>query len=118
MYKDVLMALTVIGIPSTAFFLLVNLILNYRLRNKMIEKGFVQEEAQAVFKMNKELNYLTPLKWGLVIFLAGLSLVLLEFIPYRYDSPFPFGFVAMFAALGFLIYFFIVKREKEKSDKN
>ena len=103
---EVLMALAIIGIPTTAIGLIINLVLSYKLKNKMIEKGFVQEENQAVFKASMSLNHFTPLKWGLVIFFGGLGMVLLEFIPYRYDSPFPFGFVAMFVALVFLIYFF------------
>lgn len=116
--KDVFLALAVMGIPSAATYLLINLVLSYRLKNKMIEKGYVQEENQAVFKTHFELNHLSPLKWGIIIFLGGLSLVLLEYIPFRYNSPFPFGFVAMFVASGFLIYFFIVKKENEKSENN
>jgi len=112
---EVLLALAVIGVPATAIGIIINLILSYRLKNKMIEKGYVTEENQAVFKKSLELNHFTSLKWGLVIFFGGLGMVLLEFISYRYDSPFPFGFVAMFIALGFLIYFFILRKEKSNN---
>jgi len=54
------------------------------------------------------------LKWGLVILFGGLGLVLLEFIPHNVNSPFPYGFVTTFIAVGFLIYYFLVRKEFSK----
>ena len=77
----------------------------------MIEKGFVNEDTQAVFKRHSEENKYSSLKWGLIIFFAGLSLILMEYIEFDNRSPLPYGLFAMFVSLVFLIYYFIIKKE-------
>lgn len=77
----------------------------------MIEKGHVNEDTQSIFKKNTDENRYSSLKWGLIILFAGLSLVLLEFIRYDRHSPLPYGMFAIFVSLGFLIYYFIIKKE-------
>ena len=115
MNEDIFMALLVLGIPFLGTFALVQLYMNYKLRRQMIDKGYVDAAQQAIFKQQKNLaGYFSSLKWGLIVFFGGLGLVLLEYIDYRYESPFPFGFVSMFIALGFLIYYLIAKKEVNK----
>lgn len=80
----------------------------------MIEKGFVNEDTQAIFKRNTDENKYSSLKWGLIILFAGLSLIIMEFIDYDTESPLPYGLFAMFVSLGFLIYYFMVKKELTK----
>lgn len=109
--RDVLMPLVVLGTIGTSIVLFTRTISDYILKKKMIEKGYVNEDTQAIFKRNTDENRYSSLKWGLIILFAGLSLVLMDFIDYDTRSPLPYGLFAVFVSLGFLIYYFMVKKE-------
>jgi hypothetical protein len=112
--RDVLMPLTIIGTFGTAIVLFTRTIADYILKKKMIDKGYVNEDTQAIFKRHSDENKFSSLKWGLIIFFAGLSLILMEYIPYEPSSPLPYGLFALFVSLGFLVYYFIIKKELNK----
>ena len=112
--RDILMPLTIIGSFGTAIFFFTKVMTDYVLKKKMIDKGFVNDDTQAIFKEHTADNRFSSLKWGLIIFFAGLSLVVMEYIPTSPDSPLPYGLFALSVSLGFLIYYFVVKKELNK----
>lgn len=112
--RDILMPLTIIGSFGTAIYFFTKVMTDYVLKKRMIEKGFVNDETQAIFKEHSADNRYSSLKWGLIIFFAGFALVTMEFIPTGPDSPLPYGLFALSVSLGFLIYYFIVKKELHK----
>jgi hypothetical protein len=79
----------------------------------MVDKGFVNEETQAIFKQHSSENKATSLKWGLIILFSGLALILMEYIPAGPESPLPYGVFSVFVSLGFLIYYFMVKKDSK-----
>lgn len=108
--NDVLTILIVFGSITTAILMLTKFITDYRLKKNLIEKGYVDKEAQFFFRRKgEEQNRYSSLKWGLVIFFAGLSLVVIEFIPVSHDSPLPYGLFSLSVAIGFLIYYFLTR---------
>jgi hypothetical protein len=109
--RDVLMPLTILGTIGTTIVLFTRAIADYILKKKMIEKGYVNDDTQAIFKRNTDENRYSSLKWGLIILFAGLSLIIMEYIKYETSSPLPYGLFAVFVSLGFLIYYFMVKKE-------
>lgn len=112
--RDVLMPLAVLGTIGTTMVLFTRTIADYILKKKMIEKGYVNEDTQAIFKRSTDENKYSSLKWGLIILFAGLSLVIMEYIHYDSHSPLPYGLFAVFVSLGFLLYYFMVKKEFNK----
>lgn len=113
--KDILMPITIIGSFGTSIYFFTKVMTDYILKKKMIDKGFVNDDTQAIFKAHSESgeNKYSSLKWGLITFFAGLSLIVMEYIPATPDSPLPYGLFAVSVSLGFLIYYFIVKKEIE-----
>jgi hypothetical protein len=109
--REVLMPLAIFGGLGTAVYFFVRVMTDYILKKKMIEKGFVNDETQAIFKQHTADNKYPSLKWGLIIFFAGLSLIIMEFIPARPESPLPYGLFAVSVSLGFLIYYFLMKKD-------
>lgn len=109
--RDVLMPLTIIGSFGAAIYFFTKVMTDYILKKKMIEKGFVNDDTQAIFKQHTSDNRYSSLKWGLIIFFAGLSLVIMEYIPTGPESPLPYGLFALAVSLGFLIYYFVIKKE-------
>ena len=109
--RDVLMPLTILGTLGITLVWFTRTISDYILKKKMIEKGYVNEDTQAIFKKNTDENKYTSLKWGLIILFAGLSLIIMEYLEYETSSPLPYGLFAVFVSIGFLIYYFMVKKE-------
>lgn len=107
------MAPSILGSLGAAIYYFTKLVTDYGLKKRMIEKGYVNEETQAIFKQSAPANgSYSSLKWGLIILSAGLALVLLEFVDTRPDSPLPYGVFAVFLSTGFLIYYFLRKSKQ------
>lgn len=112
--QEVLMPLAIFGGLGGSAYFFTKALTDYILKKKMIEKGYVNEDTQAIFKRHTDENKYSALKWGLIILFGGLALILMEYIPTNPDSPLPYGLLAFFISLGFLIYYFIVKNEQSK----
>lgn len=99
-------------IIGTIFFGIVSIIKAFSihfLRKKIVDKNNLDESTVKALSMKE--NRHTALKWGMVALFGGIGLILLEFIPYEYDSPLPFGLEAVMISAGFLVYYFMVKNE-------
>jgi hypothetical protein len=111
--REVLMPLAIFGGLGTSVYFFVRVMTDYILKKKMIEKGFVNEDTQAIFKQNTTDSKYPSLKWGLIIFFAGVSLIIMEYIPRGPESPLPYGLFAVSVSLGFLIYYFLMKNDSK-----
>lgn len=118
---DVMMAVVVFF----ACYHIIKEFTNFLLKRKIIKSGHFEKAAilndEPQETTPQEVNKYPSLKWGLVVFMAGLGLVLIEFLRYtdrdliNYTSGvLPIGIELVFISLGFLIYFFIVNFSKKK----
>ncbi|MDH5609328.1 MAG: hypothetical protein OEY56_07590 [Cyclobacteriaceae bacterium] len=84
----------------------------YLLRKRLIEKGMVDKDSVNILS-HRAANDSTwnALKWGLVSFFAGASLILIGYIEYDTNSPLPFGIFITSVSLGFLLYFLIAHKK-------
>ncbi len=108
--KQVLMPLAILGTLGFSITVFAKTLTDYILKKKMIDKGFVNNDAQAIFKQHTAENKFSSLKWGLIIFFAGVSLIIMEYIPTSPESPLPYGLFAVAVSLGFLIYYVLVRK--------
>lgn len=111
--REVLMPIAILGSFGTALYFFTRALTDYILKKKMIEKGFVNDDTQAIFKQHTSDGKYSSLKWGMIIFFAGIALIIMEYIPARPDSPMPYGLFAVSVSLGFLIYYFIVQKDSK-----
>jgi hypothetical protein len=110
--NEVLMPISILGSFGTAIYFFTKVITDYILRKKMIEKGYVNEDTQAIFRNSQESSgKYGSLKWGLLAFFGGVALILMEFLQVRSNSPLPYGIFAVSLSVGFLIYYALVKRD-------
>ena len=87
-------------------------ITNYYLKRRIIDKGPIDENALQFLNKLSGLGS-EVLKWGIILLFGGIGLVVLAFVPYSADdSPLPYGIELIFVAIGFLSYYFIVKKGK------
>jgi hypothetical protein len=108
---EVLMPIAIFGGFGTTLYFFTKVLTDYILKKKMIEKGYVNEESQSLFKEQKVTDRYSALKWGLIIFSAGVALIIIDSLGVDGDSTLPYGVFAVCVSLGFLVYYYIVKKE-------
>ena len=111
MNTDFLMPISILGSFGAAIYFFTKVLTDYFLKRKMIEKGYVGDEAQSIFKTYRNVNKYSSLKWGLLFFTGGVALILMEILDVEPDSTLPYGIFTVALSLGFLVYYFIVKNE-------
>ena len=114
--REVLQPIAILGSIGGAVYFFTKVMTDYILKKKMIDKGFVNDDTQAIFKQHVNAmagNKTSSLKWGLIIFFAGLALIIMEYIPTGPESPLPYGLFAVSVSFGFLLYYFIVKKDEK-----
>jgi hypothetical protein len=112
---QVLMPISIMGTFGTALYFFTKVLTDYILKKKMIEKGFVNDDTQAIFKNHSDAdNRFGSLKWGLLALFGGIALILMDYLDVRSDSPLPYGILAVALSVGFLTYYFIVRKETNK----
>jgi hypothetical protein len=111
---EVLMPISILGSFGAALYFFTKALTDYILKKKMIEKGYVNDDTQAIFKTHAADNRFGSLKWGLLAFFGGVSLILMDYMDVRADSTLPYGILAVALSLGFLVYYFVVKKEITK----
>lgn len=112
--QDVLMPIAILGSFGTSLYFFTKVLTDYILKKKMIEKGYVNDDTQGIFKNYSADNRFSSLKWGLLAFFGGLALILMEFLNVRSNSTLPYGILAVSLSIGFLIYYVVAKREMNK----
>ena len=104
------------------FYHIIRLISEHFLKRKLIQTGHSEQAGilSAPVSAPEEVNRYPSLKWGLVAFMAGLGLIIVEILRSYigdngdyYQSMLPYGIELVFISLGFLIYFFIVNSRKK-----
>jgi hypothetical protein len=109
--KEVLMPIAILGSFGTSLYFFTKVLTDYILKKKMIEKGYVNEDTQAIFKTHTSENRFGSLKWGLLAFCGGVALIVMDYMEVRSNSTLPYGILAVALSIGFLTYYFAVKKD-------
>jgi hypothetical protein len=112
--NEVLMPIAIIGSFGVSLYFFTKTLTYYILKKKMIEKGFVNDDTQAIFRTGHVPNRYSSLKWGLIAFFGGASLILIDYLDLRRNAATAYGIVAISLSLAFLTYFYLVKKEVNK----
>jgi hypothetical protein len=89
---------------------------DYRLKKQLLNSNRTDLDISKILA-KKAANGTELLKWGLISLFGGIGLVVLAYIPYSNSSPLPYGIEAIFLSIGFLSYYFLVRKQESK-DQN
>ncbi|QEC76690.1 hypothetical protein [Mucilaginibacter ginsenosidivorax] len=91
---------------------LIIALFNHRLKNRILDAGPLNESSVKFLAQLSGFGT-ESLKWGIILFFAGIGLVTMQYIPYSAeDSPLPYGVETIFIAAGFLTYYLAIQRKK------
>jgi hypothetical protein len=110
---EALLPFTILGTIGTSFYFFAKVFTDYLLKKKMIEKGYVSEETQSIFKNYSNADKYSALKWGLLFLSGGTSLIIMHSLDVSPETPLPYGIFTVGVSLGFLIYYFLVKKDSK-----
>lgn len=103
-------------VPLASFFsivLIIKIISDNRVRNKLIDKDLVDEKVKFLFSENLVLQPLSSVKWGLVLIGIGIALFIGNLSDLHEELI--FGLMFIFAGIGFFVYYFLANQELKKS---
>ena len=114
-FINVLMPISIIGSFGFSVYFFTKVLTDYILKKKMIEKGYVNEDTQAIFKKQvTATNQYSSLKWGLLALSGGIGLILIDYLQVDMDSALPYGILSVSLSVGFLVYYFLIKQHFQK----
>ena len=101
-------------IPLIAFFIAVAVIvkmgLDHRTRQKLIDKGMVDEKVKYLYRENGEMRSLGTLKWALVLIGIGLAVIIGQIVPDRMMEEITAASMFLLAGIGLLIYYAVASK--------
>lgn len=110
------MLLTVV--PLLALFIaiavIVKIALDHRTRQKLIDKGMVDEKVKYLYRENGETRALGTLKWALVLIGIGLAVIIGQLVPDRMMEEITAAGMFLLAGIGLLVYYVIASRVMSK----
>ena len=105
-------------IPLLAFFIavafIVKIALEHRTRQKLIDKGMVDDKVKYLYRENGETRVLGTLKWALVLIGIGLAVIIGQLVPDRMMEEISGAGMFLLAGVGLLVYYAIASRIVKK----
>lgn len=92
----------------------IKMILDYKMKKQLIEKGTVDENVQRMIYTGLNDFGLSSLKWGMVLVGIGLAFLLGEIFPRSVSDYMLVAFLFLFAGAGMLIYYGIAPRMRRR----
>jgi len=112
------MNLTGILITAIIFFSVIaflKILVDAKIRHKLIDKGMVDENIKYLYPERSELNVPASLKWGMVLVGIGLGFVIGQLVPSHMSDEVTVGSMFILAGLGLILYYFVAKKMINKS---
>jgi len=110
------------AIPVMFFFgsvvYIFKIFYDYRIKSRLIEKGLSGDDARKIIGYNHSKYSPSSLKWGLILFLVGLAIVIVKVFPDYIDEDIIFGVTLLAAGVGLLIYYGIAGSKNKPEENN
>lgn len=91
--------------------IIIKLTLDHRMRQKLVEKGMVDENLKYLYKTNGAGRAQSSLKWALVLMGLGLAVLVGQLAPNHMIEEITFACMFLFAGLGLLVHYLVVSRK-------
>ena len=88
--------------------------LDHRMRQKLIDKGMVDENIKHLYRENGETRALSSLKWALVLIGIGLAIGIGQIVPHHMVEEVTLAALFLLAGIGLLVYYVIASRVMRK----
>ncbi len=94
--------------------IVVKLGLDHRTRNRLIEKGMVDENIRYLYQENGATRALSSLKWALVLIGLGGGIIVGQIVPSSMMEEITAASMFLLAGIGLIVYYFIAAKALRK----
>jgi hypothetical protein len=91
--------------------IIIKLTLDHRMRQKLVDKGMVDENVKFLYASNGGARTLPSLKWALVLMGIGLAILVGQIVPGHMTEEITFSCMFLFAGLGLLVYYAVASKK-------
>ncbi len=98
-----------------AAVLIVKYALDYKTRQKLIDKGMVDEKVKYLFFQNSGIGFGSSLKWGMVLVAVGIGALVGTFNTDHYDSELAISLMLVLGGVALILYYAIASHAARKS---
>lgn len=98
-----------------AIAVIVKIALDHRTRQKLIEKGLVDENVKYLYRENGNTRALGSLRWALVLIGIGVAVVIGQLVPDRMMEEITAAGMFLMAGIGLLVYYVIASRAMRRN---
>lgn len=110
-------AIIVPAIVFTAIVAIVKIVADHRTRNRLIEKGQVNENLRYLFtSYSDRVKVRSNLKWGFVFLGIGVGLMAKQVSPIYISDETAMGLMFLLAGIGFFVYYYVAKGQLADSE--
>jgi hypothetical protein len=99
-----------------AISVITKMALEHRTRQKLIEKGVLDENVKYLYRENGQARLLSNLKWALVLIGIGLAVIIGQLVPRSMMEEITVAGMFLLAGIGLLVYYSIASRLAGKSN--
>ena len=110
-WSEVITPIAIFGV----FGFMLKIYLEYRIKNKLIEKDKVDENVKFLYQSGPEYRILTNIKWGLVLVGIGVAALLSWWFPRAISEEGTIGLMFLLAGIGFLISSAMAKKVQDNN---
>jgi hypothetical protein len=108
----------ILGVIGFFILELVKVVSESRLRNKLVDKGMVDEKVKLLLESRPLAQFDSSLKWGIVLIAVGLAFLfaygIYNWVPSAVREEITAGAVFFMAGLGMVVYYFIARAQEKK----
>ena len=92
---------------------IVALSTRHKERMAMVEKGLSSEDIKAMYARQSKRDPLSSLKWGLLLVLAGIAILLTNYLHTQYgmEEGAGIGIVMLFVGIGLVVFYTIAGKK-------
>jgi hypothetical protein len=95
----------------SATAVIVGLILNYRLKSRMLRLGLTDVETLKFVHQVDAQSRTNVLKWACLLFFGGLGMIVLQYLDLELNDPLPYGLEAIFISLGLSVHYLLTRKK-------
>ncbi len=105
MTPDVIVPIVIFG----SFVYAWRILLDYKTRKLLIEKGLVDDKVKVLFEKPTEAHLPSALKWGMVLIAIGLAIFIGRMMPDAQEE-YTVAFAALFGGIALVLYHTVAYR--------
>ncbi len=99
-----------------SFGYILKLFLDYRMRQKLIDKGLTGDDVKHLFVERFRQGAPSSLKWGMVLLAVGAAILIGRLMPYDVADEYTVAFMFIFGGAALLAFGIIARRMKDNGN--